>query len=97
MIIQNSGLGNLVNAYCSLNQFFGIPTFFIVSHRGGVQEKINAQKPMGAITKRLLDLLNIPATELERSNEVGEVFTLLKQYKETRWSHAVLLPPEFWS
>jgi sulfopyruvate decarboxylase subunit alpha len=97
LIIQNSGLGNLVNAYCSLNQFFGIPLFFMVSHRGGIREKIDAQKPMGAITKHLLDLLNIPSTELTEPDQVGEVLTLLNQYRQCRHSHALLLPAEFWN
>ncbi len=97
MIIQNSGLGNLVNAYCSLSQFFDIPTFFIVSHRGGAGEKIAAQKPMGAITKGLLDLLHIPSTEFKKSNQADEIAALLARYRQTRRSHALLLSSEFWS
>ena len=79
MIIQNSGLGNLVNAYCSLNQFFEIPVFFMISHRGGAMEPIDAQKPMGAITPRLLDILNIPSTELTGPDQAEEVLQGMAQ------------------
>jgi sulfopyruvate decarboxylase subunit alpha len=96
MIIQNSGLGNLVNAYCSLNQFFDIPVFFIISHRGGAMEPIDAQKPMGAVTPRLLDILNISSTELAGPDQAEEVSGHLNRYRQSRRSHALLLPAEFW-
>jgi len=97
MIIQNSGLGNLVNAYSSLNRFFDIPVFFLVSHRGDEREKIAAQKPMGAISERLLDLLGIPWSKLDRPDQAGEVGAVLREYRATRRSHAVLLPSGFWA
>ena len=59
MLMQNSGLGNSVNAIKSLLQLNKIPVVFIMSHRGAEGEKIIAQIPMGQLTPSLLDLLNI--------------------------------------
>ena len=96
MILQNSGLGNLVNAYCSLNKYFEIPVFFIISHRGGADEPVAAQKPMGAISKALLDLLGIRNHSLDRPEQACEVIGHLQRYREDRRSAGLLLPPGFW-
>ena len=96
LIIQNSGLGNLVNAYASLDRFFDIPVFFLISHRGGDGERIAAQRPMGALTGELLDLLGVPWSTVDRPDRVGEVVAALREYRESRRSRAVLLPPTFW-
>jgi sulfopyruvate decarboxylase subunit alpha len=96
LICQNSGLGNLVNGYCSLNQFYEIPVFLLVSHRGDEREKIAAQKPMGEISKRLLDLLGIENHTLDRPDQASQVLGHLEQYRRQRRSRALLLPSGFW-
>lgn len=60
MLMQNSGLGNSINALASLNQLYGIPLLMIMSHRGVEGEPICAQVPMGELTTHLLDALVIP-------------------------------------
>lgn len=60
MVIQNSGLGNSVNALMSLNRNYDIPLLILVSHRGMEGERIRAQKPMGMATRPLLRALGIP-------------------------------------
>ena len=96
LICQNSGLGNLVNAYASLNQFYEIPVFLLVSYRGDEREKIAAQKPMGAISKDLLDLLGIENHTLDRPDHASQVLGHLEQYRRQRCSRALLLPSGFW-
>ena len=60
IVMQNSGLGNSVNALKSLIQLYGIPLLMIISHRGQEGELIEGQVPMGEATTRLLDALDIP-------------------------------------
>lgn len=58
MLIQNSGLGNMINAIQSLLKFYEIPFRAIIYMRGLKNEKIKAQIPMGKITYDLLRVLN---------------------------------------
>ncbi|MBS7288416.1 MAG: sulfopyruvate decarboxylase subunit alpha [Candidatus Freyarchaeota archaeon] len=60
LLMQNSGLGNCLNALLSLNKTFGIPLLMLVSQRGGRGEKIVAQIPMGEATIPLLKAACIP-------------------------------------
>ena len=60
LLMQNSGLGNSINALASLDMLYGIPLLMIISHRGGVGEPIIGQVPMGRLTVPLLDAMQIP-------------------------------------
>ena len=59
LLMQNSGLGNCINALASLDMLYGIPLLMIISHRGGVGESIIGQVPMGRLTEPLLDAMQI--------------------------------------
>ncbi len=60
LLMQNSGLGNSINALASLNGLYKIPLLMIISHRGGEGETIVGQVPMGRLTPKLLDAMEIP-------------------------------------
>ncbi len=60
LIMQNSGLGNSINALASLDLLYGIPLLMIISHRGCEGEPIVGQVPMGWLTPKLLDAMQIP-------------------------------------
>lgn len=60
ILMQNSGLGNCLNALLSLNKTFGIPLLMLISQRGGRGEKIVAQIPMGEATIPVLKAACIP-------------------------------------
>ncbi len=96
LLMQNSGLGNCINALASLDMLYGIPLLMIISHRGGEGEPIIGQVPMGRLTVPLLDAMSI-----------SHFRPLPAQAEETvaqAWSHsaaarrpvAVLLDLEFW-
>ena len=57
LLMQNSGLGNCVNALASLNVASQIPIVLIISHRGDLGEFNPAQVPMGQATGPVLDAL----------------------------------------
>ena len=59
LLMQNSGLGNCVNALASLNAASQIPIVLVISHRGDLGEFNPAQVPMGQATGPILDVLGI--------------------------------------
>ena len=60
LLMQNSGLGNCINALASLDFLYEIPLLMIISHRGGEGEPMVGQVPMGRLTAKLLDSMEIP-------------------------------------
>ncbi|MFW9901627.1 MAG: sulfopyruvate decarboxylase subunit alpha [Candidatus Thorarchaeota archaeon] len=96
LLIQNSGLGNSVNAIKSLLELYEIPVVLIMSHRGAEGEEIIAQIPMGELTPRLLDLLNIKTfiiDSLEKLKEIKDAVEFSKKYNQ---SIGILLKRELW-
>src|SRR5512137_2450276 len=72
LLMQNSGLGNSINALASLDMLYGIPLLMIISHRGGRGEPIIGQVPMGRLTVPLLQAMEIPhfSPDPEEAEEV---------------------------
>lgn len=96
LLMQNSGLGNSVNALASLDLLYGIPLIMIVSHRGLEGEWIEAQKPMGKLTEPLLDALGIAysaPSPLRASEAVAREIGLAFEERRPR---AILLDIRFW-
>jgi sulfopyruvate decarboxylase subunit alpha len=57
--MQNSGLGNCVNALASFHVASQVPVVLVISHRGDLGEFNPAQVPMGQATGPILDALGI--------------------------------------
>ncbi|WP_406670919.1 sulfopyruvate decarboxylase subunit alpha [Methanolobus sp. ZRKC4] len=97
MLMQNSGLGNSINALASLNQLYGIPLLMIISHRGVEGEPIVAQVPMGQLTSKLLDTMEIPYFLPQKGVDPADI--IVKAWNaasEQKKPVAVLLPIPFW-
>lgn len=60
ILMQNSGLGNCINALKSLTELYNFPLVMIMSHRGTAGESICGQIPMGKSTPKLLDAMDFP-------------------------------------
>lgn len=58
ILMQNSGLGNSINALKSLTQLYEFPLLMIMSHRGTEGENICGQVPMGESTPEILKAMN---------------------------------------
>lgn len=97
MLIQNSGLGNMVNAYCSLNLYYEIPLCLIITYRGDELEKIPAQVPMGSRTEKLLDLLGIQTVTLRAAKDLPRLRQGLEWYGNEKKSVAFLTKKTFWN
>jgi sulfopyruvate decarboxylase subunit alpha len=96
LLMQNSGLGNCINALTSLDMLYGIPLLMIISHRGGAGEPIVAQVPMGRLTVPLLDAMGIShfQPQPEQAEEtVGEAW---RSAEAAGRPVAVLLDLQFW-
>ena len=58
ILMQNSGLGNSINALKSLMELYEFPLIMIMSHRGTEGEPICGQVPMGESTPRILEAMD---------------------------------------
>ena len=96
LLMQNSGLGNCINALASLDMLYGIPLLMIISHRGGKGEPIAGQVPMGDLTIPLLQTLNIPYKTPARGEGEEAVVASWEEARERRRPASVLLDLEYW-
>ena len=58
ILMQNSGLGNSINALKSLMELYEFPLIMVMSHRGTEGESIVGQVPMGESTPRILEAMD---------------------------------------
>ncbi|MFX1378433.1 MAG: sulfopyruvate decarboxylase subunit alpha [Promethearchaeota archaeon] len=96
ILMQNSGLGNSVNAIKSLLQLYNIPVIFIMSHRGAEGENILAQIPMGKLTPDLLDLLKIKKFFINSVDKVDIIPKAVNFSRKTNKSVGILLKRNLW-
>jgi sulfopyruvate decarboxylase subunit alpha len=96
LVMQNSGLGNSINAIKSLLELYEIPLAFIMSHRGGLGEKILAQIPMGKITPKLLDCIGIKKYYVKSPKDFQKFTNAMEYYREKKKSVAILLAKSLW-
>ncbi len=71
LLMQNSGLGNSINALLSLIRLYEMPLLMLLSHRGSSGEKIAAQVPMGQATPKLLEVLGIEYLQIARKEDLA--------------------------
>lgn len=96
MVIQNSGIGNSVNALAALTQLYHMPLLLICTHRGSPGERIGAQVPMGIAVKGVLDAVNIPCFSFGHPSQVEEVGGLVEYTQVAQRPVAALLSFGFW-
>ncbi|MDD4579931.1 MAG: sulfopyruvate decarboxylase subunit alpha [Methanothrix sp.] len=96
LLMQNSGLGNSINALASLDMLYGIPLLMIISHRGGKDEPIIGQVPMGQLTVPLLDAMKIRHYSPSPETAEETVACAWEKAAEEKRPEAVLLDLDFW-
>jgi sulfopyruvate decarboxylase alpha subunit len=97
LLMQNSGLGNSINALMSLTSFYKLPLFILMSHRGGRGEKIAAQMPMGYAAPRLLETLGIPYLTISSSQDIPKLGLFIGETFRKNEIHAAFLARELWN
>jgi sulfopyruvate decarboxylase subunit alpha len=96
LMMQNSGLGNSINALASLDLLYGVPLLMVISHRGTFGEKISAQVPMGMLTEPLLSAMGIPFIKPRPEGAESAVVDAWRAAEVKGTPVAVLLDLDFW-
>ena len=97
LVMQNSGLGNSINALASLDLLYHIPLLMIMSHRGVENESVCAQVPMGKLTIPLLEDLGIPYLEIKEGDDgKNAVLKAWERAESQQKPSAVLVKPSYW-
>ncbi|MGV9197238.1 MAG: sulfopyruvate decarboxylase subunit alpha [Promethearchaeia archaeon] len=96
ILMQNSGLGNSINAIKSLAQLYEIPLIFMMSHRGAEGEKIVAQMPMGSITTDLLQCADIKNYTVKSHSDIPKIKDAVEYAKTHKSSVSILLKRTLW-
>ena len=96
MLIQSSGMGNMINALGSLTKTYQLPLPILISWRGVYKEKIQAQVPMGKYLPPILEAFDIDYSLIEGADDIYLIGEALKDAYQNERIHAVLLSPRLW-
>lgn len=95
VLMQNSGLGNAMNAIGSLVQPYGIGIPLVLSMRGTLGEANPSQIPIGRATNALLEAAGIQGFSIRSETELRSVASgVLRMAFEAGVSSAMILEPE---
>ncbi|MEV4870595.1 thiamine pyrophosphate-binding protein [Streptomyces syringium] len=93
VMMQNSGLGQSINALASLVVPYEIPMLLIVSLRGIQPDTTQENLAMGRLTEPLLSDLGIPAERLQADRLAAQVDWARETVCVQRRPAALLVPP----
>ena len=96
ILMQNSGLGNSINAIKSLLQLYKIPILLIMSHRGVEGEKIMAQNQMGQVTFNLLECINLKYFIVNSIKTIENFNNAMIFMQDNSKSAAIVLERSLW-
>ena len=96
MLIQSTGIGNLLNALSSLNFTYELPLPIVASWRGVYQEGIPAQMHWGTHIEAVLHALDVATYEVHTSDHLPVVGQAIQQSFRTNLPVVVLISPELW-
>ena len=96
LLMQNSGLGNSINAIKSLLQLYKIPILLIMSHRGKKGEKIMAQNQMGQVTFNLLECINLKYFIVNSVKTIENFKNAIIFMQDNSKSAAIILERSLW-
>lgn len=97
ILMQNSGLGNSINALKSLTELYEMPLLMIMSHRGTEGENICGQIPMGISTPQILTGMDFQYFKPEKPEGAYEDITNSWELsEETGKPVSILLEIKYW-
>lgn len=91
ILIQNSGLGNIINPLTSFNLIYRIPVFVVITWRGYQSKDAPEHLVMGEKTLSLLKELGIPFEVLEEDNLESSLEHLLSSIEKELIPVALIL------
>ncbi|MFI5268674.1 MAG: thiamine pyrophosphate-binding protein [Chloroflexota bacterium] len=93
ILLQNSGLGNVVNGLTSFNLLYQVPVFMIVSWRGYEGKDAPEHLIMGATMLDFLELMKIPTAVLDPAEAAQQVRSLARAMQRDRTPVALVIKP----
>lgn len=97
IMMQNSGLGNSINALKSLTELYEFPLLMIMSHRGTEGENICGQVPMGESTPRILEAMDFQFFKPGNPNAAySDILTAWDLSTEEGKPVSILLEIRYW-
>ncbi|MCX9082037.1 MAG: sulfopyruvate decarboxylase subunit beta [Candidatus Methanoperedens sp.] len=96
MVIQSTGLGNMINALLSLNLTYDIPLPIIASWRGVYKESIETQWQLGKRLPEILASSGINFTIINSLNEIDRLDEAIKESFSSLHPHVILMSPAVW-
>ena len=96
LLMQNSGLGNSINALLSLTKLYRLPLPLIISQRGGKGEKVLAQMPMGKATTNLLKAARIDYVKIKKRDDLNKMRKMVHKSFANNRVTAILLLRNLW-
>lgn len=93
VLMQNSGLGQSVNAIASLVVPYQIPMLLVISLRGVAPDFTTENIVMGRLTEPLLTEAGIPSVLLDEDNLTAQAEWARIEVAERRRPAALLVPP----
>lgn len=92
VLMQNSGLGQCMNALASLNLIYKIPCLIIMTWRGYRGRDWPEHLVMGRALPRLLDSINLPYRRLTSKDMEKSVYWSCQVFSKRKVPAALLLP-----
>lgn len=96
LLMQNTGLGNSLNALATLPVLYRMPLVMLMEHRGLPGERISAQLPMGEQAPGYLETAGIPAFTVSRPEELDLIPRLVGHARLAQRPVAALVAPGAW-
>ncbi len=96
MVIQSTGIGNMINALESLNLTYGIALPVIASWRGVHKEAIEAQWQFGKKLPAIMDAASLKFTIIETKDDMDKIDDAISDSFDNARPHIVLMSPSIW-
>ena len=81
IMMQNSGIGNSINAIVSLLQLYQMPVVLLISYRGTPGESVGAQGGMAKVTEEILHTLKIPILHCHEEKDLKKISDFVNHAK----------------
>ncbi len=96
LVMQNSGVGNILNDWAALAFNYGIPIPWIVSDRGSTGEQVTTQMIWHGHLRAVLETLRIPTQTFSSASQLDELSALIQAGYDEGQNVAALFPYSFW-
>lgn len=96
LLIQSTGLGNMVTELLTLPVLYELPLPVFVSWRGHYREQIEAQRILGERVVPMLKSLGVEVTTVDTVNDLAKVDGGLQRCFEESTVEVFLLSPQLW-